>query len=309
MQVERLEHPSQRRRILVGTLAIVALFLLSSAAPGSASAPARAAAPSDHRAASLDPGAAGLASAERSLSQGMGPAAGVPLECAAPSTLSARCAPATASSRAPGVLSAGAAVGNAQWLDLSSSQTSSPGAQQMSLMAYLPSLGGVVLIGGTGTSGTAHTWLFKAGQWSDITTNATGFPPTRWAGGLVYDAADGYLVMFGGRDSTNWFNDTWTFNGTTWTNLGITHAPAPRAYFTMVYDPLDGYVVAFSGGCWCGPAGARVVYNDTWTYSAGVWTDITAGLDASPPLLAFYPGAWDAHDGYLVVFGGNTYGS
>jgi PKD repeat protein len=177
------------------------------------------------------------------------------------------------------------------------------------MMAYLPTLSAVVLVGGTGTTTPLHTWMFKGGLWSDITSNSSGGPTARWAGGLVYDAADGYLLLFGGRDSVRWLNDTWTFNGTTWSNLSLSHAPAPRAYFTMVYDPTDSYVVLFSGGCYCGPSGARVVYNDTWTYHGGAWSNLTPTLLAPPPLLTFFPGAWDAHDGYIVVFGGNYYGS
>jgi len=310
MSAEPFQRPRPRTGHLYGPLLVVVLFLLSSLvlAPPSGTASASTA---PHRASdAAAAGAIGIAGAERSLALGNGPAQGQPMECSASDSLSSRCAPATATSRAPAVVPAGTTSGNAGWLDLSPSQTTSPGPTQMSLMSYLPSLGGVVLVGGYGGfSNTTQTWLFKNGQWSDITSNVTGAPAPRWAGGLVYDAADGYLLLFGGRDATTWYNDTWTFNGTTWSNLGLAHSPATRAYFTMVYDPTDAYVVVFSGGCWCGPAGARIVYNDTWTYAGGAWTNITATLSAAPPLLAFYPGAWDAHDGYMIVFGGNDYGA
>jgi hypothetical protein len=42
----------------------------------------------------------------------------------------------------------------------------------------------------------------------------------------------------------------------------------------------------------------------TWSYSAGVWTDLTATAGTAP---AFFGGmAYDAHDHYVVYFGGYT---
>jgi PKD repeat protein len=286
-------------------LGIVGVLLLSGLLVGLSGAASTAASP---RNASDGVGTGLLDGAEHSLSLGLGPAGGASLRCATTSALSGRCATRSAALPAPAVLPAGSPGGSAGWQNLTANQITDPGANSGSMMAYLPRLGGVVMIGGTASYNSTQTWLFKGGYWSDITANVTGAPPLRWSGGLVYDAADGYLLLFGGRDSTGWFNDTWTFNGSTWTNLSPSHSPEVRAFFTMVYDPTDGYVVLFSGGCWCGVSGSRIVYNDTWTYRAGAWTDLTPSLSVSPPQLQFDPGAWDAHDGYLLVFGGGSYG-
>jgi hypothetical protein len=77
----------------------------------------------------------------------------------------------------------------------------------------------------------------------------------------------GKAVMFGGEQDANTFlDDTWTFDGTSWTQLMI-QGPAQRFHHGMA--TLGGLVVLFGGG---GPAGGPVPwYGDTWTFNGTAW--------------------------------------
>ena len=81
-----------------------------------------------------------------------------------------------------------------------------------------------------------------------------------------------------------------------WTNRTTPTHPSPRASAMMAYDPSLGSVVLFGG--WNGSS----VYNDTWTYRAGVWTQLA--LTHAPAQRMGGNLVWDATDGYLVLFGG-----
>ena len=46
------------------------------------------------------------------------------------------------------------------------------------------------------------------------------------------------MVLFGGQDrEISLVGDTWTWDGTTWTQVATT-GPSPRVHFDMVYDNL-----------------------------------------------------------------------
>jgi hypothetical protein len=90
-----------------------------------------------------------------------------------------------------------------------------------------------------------------------------------------------------------------------WSKLatGPIHPPG-LAGASMVYDPIDGYVLLFGGLNYTG-SGAAATSNATWIYHGGVW----AKLNASPAPSSRYLSAmaFDAGDGYVLLFGGLHY--
>src|SRR5438093_1078229 len=44
-------------------------------------------------------------------------------------------------------------------------------------------------------------------------------PPARSYLAMTYDVASGKIIIFGGFDGINYLNDTWTFDGNTWTKV------------------------------------------------------------------------------------------
>jgi hypothetical protein len=56
---------------------------------------------------------------------------------------------------------------------------------------------------------------------------------------MAYDAARGEVVLFGGWDGTL-LGDTWTWDGTTWTEEHPAISPPARILMGMAYDPGRG---------------------------------------------------------------------
>jgi hypothetical protein len=151
-----------------------------------------------------------------------------------------------------------------------------PSARDGSMIAYDNATQSVVLFGGYLESGTSaydtnDTWSYHAGSWTNVTGGLA--PSPRWGGGLSYDVADGYLLLFGGySQSTNQgLNDTWTYSHGTWSKLSPADPPAGRFGFGMVYDGATKKVVLFGGQ----NATTEKTYSDTWTFSAGVWAPLS----------------------------------
>ncbi len=66
---------------------------------------------------------------------------------------------------------------------------------------------------------------------------------------MAYDSARGVTVLFGGLRYPNVFDDTWEWDGTTWTQLAIP-GPPPRQRHGMAYDTARGVTVFFRGDTW-----------------------------------------------------------
>ncbi|MCI4344616.1 MAG: kelch motif-containing protein [Thermoplasmata archaeon] len=145
------------------------------------------------------------------------------------------------------------------------------------------------------------TWAYTVqGAWINLTPNPS--PPARERAGMVYDAADGYILLFGGDAAGQALNDTWKFLAGTWTQLAPSKAPSIRTAGTMVFDAADGYVLLFGGDAaltfpYAGD------YRDTWSFVGGVWTNRTGSITASPPAEATNRMVYDAADGYVLLFG------
>lgn len=141
----------------------------------------------------------------------------------------------------------------------------------------------------------------SAGTWTNFPNDN---PPTRFADTMTYDAADGYTVLFGGCGTSACpSNDTWIFEGGTWTQIFPHHAPSPRMGGQIAYDAKDGYVLLFGG--YGGDDG--IALQDTWEFKAGQWTQIYPNVH--PTARAYGYMAYDAKDGYVVLFGGTSNGT
>lgn len=195
------------------------------------------------------------------------------------------------------------------WTNLSALSSTAPSPRSSPQAAYSPALGKVVLFGGYDVSVTpdGDTWEFASGHWTEVSSAVA--PPARWSGEMVYDASDGYLLLFGGKNDTQGFNDTWAFSATGWHQIATPIAPSPRSNPGLVFDPSDGKVVLFGGGIGNLPVGSGspwTYYNDTWTYHAGVWTNVTATAGAPPSPRFTQTMSYDALDGYVILQGGGS---
>jgi hypothetical protein len=186
-------------------------------------------------------------------------------------------------------------------------------------MTYDQADGYVLLFGGQISPSSAipvnDTWNFSAGTWTQL--HPTFAPTPRIFAGLAYDAADGYVLLFGGEGFAptlayqTTLNDTWIFQGGVWSEWTVPGCkvcgpvPPGSVASAMVYDAWDGYIVLFGGQNSTSVANFSVVpLSSTWTFLAGNWTNITSTA-GTPPAARYSPAAvYDSFDGYMLLYGG-----
>jgi hypothetical protein len=113
---------------------------------------------------------------------------------------------------------------------------------------------------------------------------------------MAYDPSSHQLVLTG-KASGDTNNETWIWNGTTWTNASPATSPPARAGAAMAYYPGSGELILFGGE---GTSGLR---NDTWEWNGTTWTN--ANPDTSPSPRQGVSMAYDTAQSQLVLFGGN----
>lgn len=84
-----------------------------------------------------------------------------------------------------------------------------------------------------------------------------------------------------------------------WTNLTYGSSPSVRTQYAMAYDAADHEVVLFGG-----ISADGTVLNDTWVYSNGTWTNITASAGPGPSPRYGAAMTYDAADGYVLLVDG-----
>ncbi len=117
----------------------------------------------------------------------------------------------------------------------------------------------------------------------------------RYGYGMCFDATNSETVLFGGN--TPLLNDTWTWDGTDWTQEAPGTVPTVRQFMRLVYDPGNGNVVMFGG------IGTANVQNfETWIWNGTTWAQQTPVHH--PSKRSLYAMAYDYSRGNVVFFGG-----
>ncbi|MBV8527890.1 MAG: hypothetical protein JOZ75_06215, partial [Candidatus Dormibacteraeota bacterium] len=126
-------------------------------------------------------------------------------------------------------------------------------------------------------------------------------PPARAFAAAAYDEASHQVVMFGGEGADGAsLGDTWTWDGTAWTQQHPASSPPPRAFAAMTYDPRKHDVVLVGGRTLpklvqticggvisaggpnatpgvaappirCTPPAQSTELSDTWLWDGGTW--------------------------------------
>jgi N-acetylneuraminic acid mutarotase len=133
---------------------------------------------------------------------------------------------------------------------------------------FAPLHGRLILFGGITPSGAglADTWSWDGATWTELHVSG---PPARFGATMAPRA--GNLVLFGGFPhsgdlDTNTFSDTWTWDGSAWTQES---AAGPPARSNAAMAPFNGTVVLFGGFGGSDRAAGRL--GDTWTWDGRVW--------------------------------------
>jgi hypothetical protein len=76
------------------------------------------------------------------------------------------------------------------------------------------------------------------------------------------------VVLFGGYDG-HYLGDTWTWNGSTWTQQDTPAAPGPRDTGSFAYDTATGTGILYGG------FNGVTAFKDTWAWNGSGWTQLS----------------------------------
>ena len=134
-------------------------------------------------------------------------------------------------------------------------------------------------------------------------------PSPRMDFAFTYDPVNQVSVLFGGfyydeqQYQSHLYNDTWTWNGSTWTQLSPSTQPSARLHQTAAYDSVRNQMVLFGG---INVINEQWVHtNDVWLWNGSNWSS-QAGNPSLPSIdgeLAFDPGR-----GVMVLYAGDVGG-
>ncbi len=190
------------------------------------------------------------------------------------------------------------------WTELKPTGTG-PSARSSFSMVYDDAAQKLILFGGWSKATSAHlndTWAYDpaANTWTELKPTGT-LPTARGSHSMAYDQVESKIILFGGTDSSAYFNDTWVFDtaATTWTQVTPSgELPPIRAGHRLAYDPASATVVLFGG--WDGTA----YYNDTWAFDfvGSTWTNLD--IIIAPPARDSHSLTYVAATNKLMLFGG-----
>jgi uncharacterized protein (TIGR03437 family) len=179
----------------------------------------------------------------------------------------------------------------------------SPPARYAFAMVYDSAHSQVVLFAGELSNGPLDdTWVWDGSDWTQQSPQTS--PPERYDHALAYDSAHGQVVLFGGISGnitqSGVFegaasNDTWVWDGSTWTQQTPQTSPPARFNHAMAYDSTLDQVVVFGGS-------AGLTLDDTWVWDGSNWTQEFP--QTSPPTRSQHAMAYDSGHSQVALFGG-----
>ncbi|HEV2520593.1 MAG TPA: zinc ribbon domain-containing protein [Thermoplasmata archaeon] len=206
------------------------------------------------------------------------------------------------------------AFAHGNWTNLTPRLSVEPPARYLAASAYDPLDRELVLFGGCPDPQCVpvlgDTWVFSAGHWSDLTPSLNLSPPARAGAMMTFDPeGSGSIVLFGGDAGDSGaveMNDTWAFHGNRWYAVpppSGSAVPTARNSAVFQYDPPLHAAILFGGGSVHG------VLGDTWSYSNGSWSALTALEKSAPSPRRSTQSVFDTGDGYLLMVGGYDAGA
>ena len=187
------------------------------------------------------------------------------------------------------------------WHDITASAGTPPSGRGFASAAWDGAGGFALLFGGEAGTGTttkfyADSWEFVGNHWTNLTSTLVGSPPPPRDAAAIASLPSGPVVLFGGRDNTTLYNDTWSFIAGNWTNVSGAEGVAPPARSQAAFAPdVPAGDLALYGGY------STTYLNDGWTLGATGWSR----LSSAPPHGLYGAGfAFDSEDGYDLLYGG-----
>lgn len=161
-------------------------------------------------------------------------------------------------------------------------------------MVYHPGRAEFVLFGGalisTGQR-VGGTFILKDSVWRAVVPARS--PVGRYSHSMIYDERRGAVILHGGATPTGPVNDTWEWDGTSWTELlanGCPGCPPLITSFTMCYDSNRQRAVGLGTS------------SGTWEWDGSVWLQVSSV--APGPRRGYFGLAYDQRRQRSVLFGG-----
>jgi cysteine-rich repeat protein len=179
---------------------------------------------------------------------------------------------------------------------------STPGARFAA--AYMPDLRMTVVTGGRVNQTTLReVWGWDGAKWMQL----PNMPDARDGHAMAYDAKRKRLVVFGGCTSIpgeafggcDLHDDTWEFDGTTWTTITTPNKPSARYGSHMVYDSTRGKIVMYGGIM---PSETQ---SQLWEYDGTDWSMKRDTFSGAPSLTAPQV-AYDSASASTIIYGPTT---
>jgi hypothetical protein len=216
----------------------------------------------------------------------------------------------------------------------------SPPARLAAGLVYDAGHGVLVLFGGQ--SGNNETWTWDGTNWKQMSPTDTP-PPWVFAAAMTYDATRKLVLLYdGGACFCISINQTWSWNGSNWTQVSTTTDPNAGAGNpeTIVYDAARAQTVFVGptgtwaldgtgwtrvggggpalGGDYLGPTNFVIADDqaqgvllelgssgDTWAWNGKAWTALNPSV--APPPRRGEAFAYDPVRRQMVLFGGSAW--
>lgn len=164
------------------------------------------------------------------------------------------------------------------------------------LLAVVPAQGASTAPGGAAQLGVS----------AQVNPNAWRLPFIRVGQTTILDPLNNQLILFGGWNGQQFFNDVWAFDLASgiWTKLNPDNAwPGARGQHTAIYDPINRRMIIYGGH------GLHYNFDDVWaldltTPGSESWTQLQpAGTPIGPR--RYHSAVYDADRQQMLVFGGS----
>ena len=146
---------------------------------------------------------------------------------------------------------------------------------------------------------------YESNTWRVL--DAENPPDPRQMHGLVYDAANDVVILYGGRrsDGGAYYNDTWAYNYETnsWRSLNPGQSPPMQDHVNLAYDVMHERTIFFGG-----EAGLGEAEIGTWAYDYKMnnWSELSIEISPTSDHSSFI---YNPKMGNFLLFGNSTVGS
>ena len=182
------------------------------------------------------------------------------------------------------------------WSEVTNAGT--PPSVRIGAVSWTDNAGRSYVFGGyNGTSYFNDLWNFTTNNntWTQL-TNVTNAPNVRREAVAWTDNA-GNAYVFGGYNSTSYFNDLWMFNGTSWSPVTNAGTPPSVRSGAVAWTDNAGRTYVFGGY-----NSTSSYLNDLWMFNGTSWSEVTNA--GTPPSGRYGAVAWTDNAGRAYVFGG-----